>query len=98
MKYHLFKKLAALGMAASVSLSAISPAFAADDSSEDSVIEAETYDGNSDNETLEEEESPTADEDNSNEDEAPPADEDNSNKLVCNSLSWLCLCVVLVSG
>ena len=81
MKYHLFKKLAALGMAASVSLSAITPAFAADDASENSVIESEISDGgNSDDETPEEDEVPPADDDNSNKDEVPPADEDNSNK------------------
>ena len=82
MKYHLFKKLAALGMAASVSLSAITPAFAADDASENSVIESEISDGgNSDDETPEKDEVPPADDDNSNEGEqTPPSNEDNSNK------------------
>ena len=67
-------------MAASVSLSAITPAFAADDASENSVIESEISDGgNSDDETPEEDEVPPADGDNSN-NEVPPADDDNSNK------------------
>lgn len=68
-------------MAASVSLSVITPAFAADDSSGNSVIEAETSDGdNSDDETPEEDEVPPADDDNSNKDEVPPANDDNPNK------------------
>ena len=83
MKYHLFKKLAALGMAASVSLSAITPAFAANDSSEEFVAEA----GNPDSDTEMEappdegEQTPPSNEDSSNKDEgeqAPSSNEDTT--------------------
>lgn len=91
MKYHLFKKFAALGMAASVSLSAIAPAFAADDSGEELVAEAENTDSdNSDDETSNDGEQTLADGDTSNDEQAPsnedtskeedsPSNEDNSN-------------------
>ena len=90
MKYHLFKKFAALGMAASVSLSAIAPAFAADDSGEELVAEAENTDSdNSDDETSNDGEQTPADGDTSNDEQAPsnedtskeedsPSNEDNS--------------------
>ena len=78
MKYHLFKKFAALGMAASVSLSAIAPAFAADDSGEELVAEAENTDSdNSDDETSNDGEQTPADGDTSN-DEQAPSNEDTS--------------------
>ena len=88
MKYHLFKKLAALGMAASVSLSAIAPAFAetgSDNSSEELVAEAENPDSDTETETPsdEGEETPPSNEDSSNNndgEETLPSNEDTSSK------------------
>lgn len=93
MKYHLFKKLAALGMAASVSLSAITPAFAANDSSEEFVAEAENPDSDTETETPpDDEQAPSNEdttpvdgdnEDSSNKDDgeqAPPSNEETSSK------------------